>query len=60
MRGLLGAVFALMMAALPVAAVVLEERLAPCLACHGEKGQSVQAEVPSLGTQPAFYVMVQL
>ena len=60
MRGLLGAVFALMMVALPVAAVVLEERLAPCLACHGEHGQSEQPEVPSLGAQPAFYVMVQL
>ena len=59
MRSLLGAVFALMVA-LPVAAVTLEERLTPCLACHGEKGQSEQAEVPSLGTQPAFYVMVQL
>jgi cytochrome c553 len=59
MRSLLGAVFALMVA-LPVAAVTLEERLTPCLACHGEKSQSEQAEVPSLGAQPAFYVMVQL
>ena len=59
MRSLLGAVCALMVALL-VAAVTLEERLTPCLACHGEKGQSVQAEVPSLGTQPAFYVKVQL
>lgn len=60
MRGLLGAVFALMMAALPVAAVAIEERLAPCLACHGEHGQSDKPEVPSLGAQPAFYVMTQL
>ena len=50
----------MMMAALPVTAAALEERLAPCLACHGEKGQSEQPEVPSLGAQPAFYVMVQL
>ena len=49
-----------MMAALPATAASLEERLAPCLACHGEKGQSEQPEVPSLGAQPAFYVMVQL
>ena len=56
----LGAVLVLMMAALPVTAAALEERLAPCLACHGEKGQSEQPEVPSLGAQPAFYVMVQL
>ena len=59
MRGLLGAVLVLL-AALPVAAAALEERLAPCLACHGEKGQSDKPEVPSLGAQPAFYVMVQL
>jgi cytochrome c553 len=60
MRGLLGAVLVFMMAALPVTAASLEERLAPCLACHGTQGQSEQPEVPSLGAQPAFYVMVQL
>jgi cytochrome c553 len=38
----------------------LEARLAPCLACHGEKGQSVIPEVPSLAGQPAFYLTVQL
>ena len=72
MRGPVGVVLALMLAALPVASAALDEgpdgpaptqsrqRLAPCLACHGEKGQSEQPEVPSLGAQPAFYVMVQL
>jgi cytochrome c553 len=60
MRGLVGAALALMMVALPVAAASLEERLAPCLACHGQNGQSETPEVPSLGAQPAFYVMVQL
>jgi cytochrome c553 len=46
---------------LPVqAADVLEARLATCLACHGEKGQSSTPEVPSLGAQPAFYVTIQL
>jgi cytochrome c553 len=60
MRGLVGAVLAVMMTALPVAAASLEEQLAPCLACHGEQGQSEHPEVPSLGAQPAFYVMVQL
>ena len=59
MRGLLAAVLVLL-AALPVAGASLEERLAPCLACHGEQGQSANPEVPSLGAQPAFYVMVQL
>jgi cytochrome c553 len=60
MRGLLGVVLVLMLVILPVAAATLEERLAPCLACHGVQGQSEQPEVPSLGAQPAFYVMVQL
>jgi cytochrome c553 len=72
MRGLGGVVLTLLLAALPVAAASLEEgpygpaptqsrqRLAPCLACHGETGQSEQPEVPSLGAQPAFYVMTQL
>lgn len=46
--------------ALPVAAAPLEERLAPCFACHGEHGQSASPEVPSLGAQPAFYVTIQL
>jgi cytochrome c553 len=59
-HGLLGAMLVLMTAVLSVAAASLEERLAPCFACHGENGQSEQPEVPSLGAQPAFYVMVQL
>src|SRR5262245_4462609 len=46
--------------ALPVAAATLDERLALCLACHGEDGQSTSPEVPSLGAQPAFYVTIQL
>jgi cytochrome c553 len=60
MRGLLWAVLVFMTAVLSVTAASLEERLVPCLACHGEQGQSEQPEVPSLGAQPAFYVMVQL
>jgi cytochrome c553 len=44
----------------PLPAASLEERLAPCLACHGDNGQSTTPEVPSLGAQPAFYVSVQL
>jgi cytochrome c553 len=38
----------------------LEERMAPCLACHGEKGQSENPEVPSLGGQPSPYLVIQL
>jgi cytochrome c553 len=48
------------LAAVPVAAATLEERLVACLACHGERGQSAIPEVPSLGAQPAFYVTIQL
>ena len=32
----------------------------PCLACHGESGQSENPEVPSLGAQPAPYTVIQL
>jgi cytochrome c553 len=42
------------------AAATVDERLAPCLACHGDKGQSLIPEVPSLGAQPAFFLSVQL
>jgi cytochrome c553 len=46
--------------ALPAAAANLAERMEPCLACHGEKGQSENPEVPSLGAQPAGYSLIQL
>jgi cytochrome c553 len=42
------------------AAATIAERLAACLSCHGEQGQSANPDVPSLGAQPAFYLMVQL
>jgi cytochrome c553 len=48
------------LATLPVAAATVEEKLAVCLACHGEMGQSATPGVPSLGAQPAFYVTIQL
>jgi cytochrome c553 len=38
----------------------LEERLPACWACHGENGQSQQADVPSLGGQPQLYMLIQL
>jgi cytochrome c553 len=41
-------------------AATINERLAPCLACHGEKGQSQIPEMPSLGAQPEFFLSVQL
>jgi cytochrome c553 len=42
------------------AASAEQNRLAPCLACHGENGQSQAAAVPSLGGQPAKYSLIQL
>jgi cytochrome c553 len=36
------------------------DRVTPCLACHGEAGQSGLPNVPSLGAQPAPYVLIQL
>jgi cytochrome c553 len=48
------------LAALPLAAQPLEERLPTCFACHGENGTSQLPETPSLGAQPAFYATVQL
>ena len=41
-------------------AETFEERVAPCLACHGEKGQSVTENTPSLGAQQAPYALIQL
>ncbi len=42
------------------AAESFTERVAPCLACHGENGTSENPEVPSLGGQPAPYLLIQL
>jgi cytochrome c553 len=38
----------------------LRERMAPCLDCHGNRGQSDNPDVPSLGAQPAPYTLIQL
>jgi cytochrome c553 len=38
----------------------VEERLPVCLACHGESGVSTKENVPSLGGQPADYLLIQL
>jgi cytochrome c553 len=60
MRTLLTA-FALLGAAIvPACPQSFQERMTPCLACHGEKGQSENPEVPSLGAQPAPYTLIQL
>ena len=43
-----------------VRAETIAERAAPCLACHGEKGQSETENIPSLGAQQAPYALIQL
>ncbi len=58
MRAVLAA--AMIVAAGPAAAQSVQERLPTCLACHGEKGQSANPEVPALGAQQKDYVLVQL
>src|ERR1051325_11463344 len=58
MRGIMAV--ALLAMTLPVAAQTVQERLPTCLACPGEKGQSENADVPSLGGQQKDYVLVQL
>ncbi len=58
-RGLLIAA-ALVLLATPGMTQSVAERLAPCLACHGENGTSTMPEVPSLGAQPAYFLLIQL
>src|ERR1700716_2606038 len=41
-------------------AETFEERVAPCLDCHGEHGQSQTENTPSLGGQQAPYALIQL
>ena len=43
-----------------VHAMTYEEKLATCLACHGEKGVSETSEVPSLAGMPADFTLIQL
>ncbi len=54
------AALALALVASTASAATLEERIAPCLACHGEKGQSETENTPSLGAQQAPYTLIQL
>jgi cytochrome c553 len=41
-------------------AETIEQRAAPCFACHGEHGQSETENTPSLGGQQAPYALIQL
>ncbi len=49
-------------AAAPPAATAapIAERAQICYTCHGAGGQSQQAETPSLGGQPSFFLLTQL
>jgi cytochrome c553 len=44
----------------PARAQSFGERLPVCLSCHGEKGQSENPEIPSLGAQPSPYALIQI
>ena len=57
-RRLLLVPLALMVA--PGARALDAATVAPCLACHGEKGVSVTDSVPSLAAQPDLYTQWQL
>ncbi len=60
MRRIAIAAVLLCAASQPVLAETFSERVAPCLACHGETGRSEHPVVPSLGGQPAPYLLIQL
>ena len=44
----------------PASAETIQERAAPCLACHGERGTSETETTPSLGGQQAPYALIQI
>ena len=52
--------FLSVLSAKPALAQSVQERLATCLACHGENGQSNTPLTPSLGAQPAFFLSIQI
>src|ERR1022692_2941769 len=54
------AALALILIASVARAETIEERTAPCLACHGEHGQSETENTPSLGGQQPPYALIQL
>jgi cytochrome c553 len=59
MRAVLAAVLVCALGA-SAFAMSYEEKLAACLACHGEKGVSETSEVPSLAGMPADFTLIQL
>src|SRR5690349_5590036 len=51
---------ALALLASTAGAETIQERAAPCFACHGEQGTSATENTPSLGGQQAPYALIQL
>jgi cytochrome c553 len=60
MRAIIAAALLAALFATGARAETFEEKLATCLACHGEKGISETSEVPSLAGMPANYTLIQL
>ena len=54
------AALAVVLLATAAGAETIQQRAAPCLACHGEQGQSQTENTPSLGGQNAPYALIQL
>src|SRR4051812_45348582 len=54
------AALAFVLVACSANAETLENRVAACLACHGEKGTSETENTPSLGAQQSPYALIQL
>lgn len=50
----------LVLAAPPVFSQALEKRIELCYVCHGRHGHSQTPLIPSIGGQPAFFVVAQL
>jgi cytochrome c553 len=44
----------------PASAAEPPAKIVPCLACHGDKGQSQLVNTPSLGAQQPGYTLIQL
>ena len=60
MRILLAAAVTVCAFTINARALTFDEKLATCLACHGEKGISETSEVPSLAAMPANFTLIQL
>jgi cytochrome c553 len=60
MRTLFTAIILVAVLATGAHAATFDEKLATCLACHGENGISETSEVPSLAGMPANFTLIQL